>query len=94
MEPIDPLSQYLALLRIRQRAARRNGWFLSFFMFGIGILGVIYLRQQYEFDWGVIQFPFMFLLFGAGIVLQAANESMFKSMLEFGEVLRRSAKGV
>jgi uncharacterized membrane protein YfcA len=89
MEPTDPLSQYLALLRIRQRAARRNGWFLSILMLASGALGVYYLRQQYQIEWGALQFPFIFLVFVAVLLMQAANESMLKSIIELVEAIQR-----
>ena len=89
MEATDPLSQYLALLRIRRRATRRNGLFVLALMLGAGALGAVYLGQQYQIDWDALQFPFVFMIMMVSLIVQAANDSMLKSMIELIEAMQR-----
>ena len=90
MEPTDPLSQHLALLRIRRRASRRNGWFLLVLMLGTAALGFFYLREQYQVDWDALQFPFMFIVLSIVLLAHAANESMLRLVIELIEAMQRS----
>jgi len=90
MQPTDPLSQHLALLRIRRRAARRYGFFFAALLLMSLVMFALYLRITLEADLNVLIFPLISGNFAMLTLMHGSKESDLSSVIDLIEILQQS----
>jgi hypothetical protein len=89
MNNIDPLIHYAEILRIRQKAARRNSIFLGALLLIFIVVAILFFPDEFKphLDIFIILTVFLNLLLAG--MSQAWMEMNSKSMLELITVLQR-----
>lgn len=84
--------QYAVLLRIRQRAARRDSIFLGV-IFGVGIAAAfVYNFYSQPNGQSVFLGAALLLIFGLSFTNQLARLEMFRQLLEMVDFLQRESQ--
>lgn len=89
MDKIDPLIHYAEILRIRQRAARRNSIFFGALLMIFILEATLFFQNEFQPYWDIVIISAVLGNFLLAFMSQITIELTNKSLLELIEVLQR-----